>query len=169
MPFAIPFQSIPHPAGLSWQDWVDNLVGINPLLRAAVDPDTPWQMVAERLALFERRVPRPDGFADQPYFKDMPHLILLEMGCHLVDTARFLMGEVETVSATLGRFGPGHPGDDLATLSLRFASGALGLLDMSWCASADTARAEWALNETAVEGTEGLLRLMTDGSLERVT
>ena len=31
---------------------------------------------------------------------------------------------------------------------------------------ADLARAEWALNETVVEGTAGTLRLLTDGSLE---
>jgi D-apiose dehydrogenase len=42
----------------------------------------------------------------------------------------------------------------------------MGLLDMSWCAQADLARAEWALNETVVEGTAGTPRLLTDGSLE---
>ena len=96
----------------------------------------------------------------------MPRLILLEMGCHLVDTARFLIGEVETVSAALGKFGSHSIGEDVATLSLRFAGGCMGLLDMSWCARADHARAEWALNETVVEGTAGSLRLLTDGSLE---
>ncbi len=56
--------------------------------------------------------------------------------------------------------------EDVATLSLRFAGGCLGLLDMSWCAPAEFARAEWALNETVVEGTAGTLRLLADGSLE---
>ncbi len=96
----------------------------------------------------------------------MPRLILLEMGCHLVDAARFLIGEVETVSAALGKFGSPSIGEDVATLSLQFAGGCMGLLDMSWCAPADLARAEWALNETVVEGTAGTLRLLTDGSLE---
>ena len=32
-------------------------------------------------------------------------LILMDMGCHLVDTARYLMGEIQSVSATIGRFG----------------------------------------------------------------
>jgi D-apiose dehydrogenase len=105
------------------------------------------------------------GFADQPYFADMPRLLLFEMGPHLVDTARFLMGEVSAVSATLGTFGPGHAGDDVGQLSLRFESGAVGLLDISWCAPADVSRPEWALNETVVEGTEGAVRLVRDGSL----
>ncbi len=99
----------------------------------------------------------------------MPRLILLEMGCHLVDTARFLIGEVRSVSATLGKFGPYTRGEDVATLSLGFAGGCLGLLDMSWCAPADRARSEWALNETVVEGTAGTLRLLTDGTLEWIS
>ena len=40
------------------------------------------------------------------------------------------------------------------------------MLDMTWCAPPDVARPEWALNETAVEGTAGTLRLRTDGSLD---
>jgi predicted dehydrogenase len=108
---------------------------------------------------------RADGFHDQPYLAERPRLILLEMGCHLVDTARFLLGEVKAVSAVTARFGSGHSGEDVATLTLQFENCALGLLDMSWCAPADQARAEWALNETVVEGTSGSLRLLVDGSL----
>ena len=77
-----------------------------------------------------------------------------------------MIGEVETVSAALGKFGSHSIGEDAATLSLQFAGGCMGLLDMSWCAPADLARAEWALNETVVVGTAGTLRLLTDGSLE---
>jgi predicted dehydrogenase len=112
---------------------------------------------------------RPDGFAEQPYLSEMPRLILLEMGCHLVDVARYLMGEVRTVTATFDRFGPGHPGEDVATVLLRFVGGEMGLLDLSWCAPPDLARPEWALNQTVVEGNAGALRLTADGSLEYVS
>jgi predicted dehydrogenase len=98
----------------------------------------------------------------------MPRLILLEMGCHLIDTARYLLGEVRSVATTVGRFGDGHVGDDLAVVSLQFESGALGLLDMSWCAPPEHARPEWALNDSAIEGTTGMLRVRLDGALEYV-
>jgi predicted dehydrogenase len=137
--------------------------------RAEVDAGAIGRPIRLRIAHRDTRALRPDGFADQPYLAEMPRLVLLEMGCHLVDTARYLMGEARSVSATLGRFGPGHPGEDVATLSLRFDGGALGLLDLSWCAPADLARPEWALNETAVEGTAGTIRLQPDGSLLRIT
>jgi predicted dehydrogenase len=138
-------------------------------LRAEIDAGSIGRPIRLRLAHRDTRALRPDGFADQPYFFEMPRLILLEMGCHLIDTARYLLGEVASVSATLGHFGAGHPGEDLATLSLQFASGALGLLDLTWCASPELARPEWAMNETVVEGTEGMLRLRRDGALERVS
>ncbi len=137
-------------------------------LRAALDAGTIGRPIRLRLVHRDTRALRPGGFADQPYFTTMPHLLLLEMGCHLIDTARYLMGEGESVAATLGRFGDGHVGEDVATLSVRFASGALGLLDMTWCAPPDHARPEWALNETTVEGTTGILRVALDGTLQCV-
>jgi D-apiose dehydrogenase len=138
-------------------------------MRAEIDAGTIGRPVRLRIAHRDTRALRPDGFDDQPYFHTMPRLILLEMGCHLVDTARYLIGEIQTVSATLGKFGRQSIGEDVAMLSLQFAGGCLGLLDMSWCAPADLARAEWALNETVVEGTGGTLRLLTDGSLEWIS
>jgi len=135
-------------------------------LRAEIGAGTIGRPIRLRIAHRDTRALRAEGYDDQPYFRTMPRLILLEMGCHLVDTARFLIGEVETVCAVLGKFGCHSVGEDVATLSLRFAGGCMGLLDMSWCAPADLARAEWALNETVVEGTAGTLRLLTDGALE---
>ncbi len=135
-------------------------------MRSEIDAGAIGRPIRLRLFHADTRALRPDGFADQPFLATQPHMILMEMGCHLVDTARFLLGEVAAVSATIGRFGPEHPGEDLATLSLQFQSGALGLLDMTWCATPSLARPEWALNETVLEGTEATLRLLGDGSLQ---
>lgn len=137
-------------------------------MRAALEAGAVGRPIRLRLAHRDTRALRKDGFADQPYFAGMPRLILLEMGPHLVDTARFLLGEVASISAQLGRFGDGHPGEDVATLLLTFEGGAFGLLDLSWCAPAEAARPEWALNETVVEGDRATLRLKPEGSLERV-
>ena len=119
-----------------------------------------------RLAHRDFRALRPGGFADQPYLARAPRLMLMDMGCHLIDCARFLMGEVASVSAAMGRFGPANAGEDVAMLMLRFESGALALLDFSWCAAPVGARLEWALNESVVEGSAGTIRLLEGGSLE---
>jgi predicted dehydrogenase len=134
-------------------------------LRAEIDAGTVGRPTRLRIAHRDTRALRPDGFASQPFLMTMPRLILMEMGCHLVDTARYLIGEIQTVSATLGRFGGRTRGEDVAMLSVYFAGGALGLLDMSWCTPPEVARPEWALNETVVEGNAGALRLQPDGSL----
>jgi predicted dehydrogenase len=89
-----------------------------PALRAAIEAGDNGRPIRLRLSHRDTRALRPDGFNDQPFFREMPRLILFEMGCHLIDTARFLLGEVATVFATLGRFGSGHVGEDMTTLSL---------------------------------------------------
>lgn len=135
-------------------------------LRAEIDAGTVGRPTRLRISHHDTRAIRPGGFAEQPYFESMPRLILMDMGCHLIDTSRYLFGEVASVAATLGRFGPGHPGEDVASLALRFEGGAIGLLDISWCTPPERSRPEWALNPTVVEGTEGALRLRLDGALD---
>jgi len=98
-------------------------------LRAEISAGTIGRPIRLRIAHRDTRALRVEGYDDQPYFRTMPRLILLD----------------------------------------RFAGGCLGLLDMSWCAPAELARAEWALNETVVEGTAGTLRLLTDGSLDWIS
>ena len=94
-------------------------------LRAEISAGTIGRPIRLRIAHRDTRALREGGYDDQPYFRTMPRLILLEMGCHLVDTARFLIGEVETVSAALGKFGSHSIGEDVATFSLQFAGGCL--------------------------------------------
>ncbi len=140
----------------------------NRALRDEIQRGTIGRPVRLRIVHRDTRALRPDGFSDQPFLAALPRLILMEMGCHLLDTARFLLGDLRSLFATIGRFGEGHPGEDVAMLQLVFQDGTLGLLDMTWCATADLARPEWALNETVVEGTSGALKVERDGSLLRV-
>jgi predicted dehydrogenase len=139
-------------------------------MRLEIDAGAIGRPIRLRIAHREPRALCPDGFALQPYQATMPRLILLDMGCHLVDTARYLIGEIQTVTASTGRFGRNNFGEDVAMIAVYFAGGSLGLLDMSWCAAVpDLARPEWALNETVAEGSAGTLRLLADGSLEIIS
>jgi predicted dehydrogenase len=135
-------------------------------LRGEIEAGAVGRPIRLRIAHHDTRALRADGAAQQPYLGTMRRLILIDVGCHLVDAARYLMGEIEAVSASIGRFGRWTVGEDVAMLSLSFAGGALGWLDMSWCTPPMGGRPEWALNPTVVEGTEGTLRVLADGSLE---
>ncbi len=136
------------------------------VLRSEIAEGRVGRPIRLRIMHHDTRALRPDGLVNQPYLARMPRLILMDVGCHLVDTARSLFGEVRTVAATTARFGLETMGEDVAMLALTFANGALGWLDLTWCAVPEGSRPEWALNPTVVEGTEGTIRLRTDGSLE---
>jgi predicted dehydrogenase len=63
--------------------------------------------------------------------------VLLDMGCHGVEVARWLLGKppVVSVHARTGTFKHRDAGvEDHALLSLRFAGGELALIDASWAA-----------------------------------
>jgi predicted dehydrogenase len=48
---------------------------------------------------------------------------LMDVGVHCIDTLRFILGEVETVTAQVATLAFNYPVDDTATLLLRFRSG----------------------------------------------
>src|SRR5437867_4097048 len=71
---------------------------------------TPFRLC---LGMHDQRCLKPDGLADQPYFFDMPRLILYEIGPHAIDFARFLFGEPERVFAVTKHSGA-QRGEDQA-------------------------------------------------------
>jgi predicted dehydrogenase len=52
-----------------------------------------------------------------------------DLGAHIIDLARFLVGEIETVSASVRTYVPGHEVDDAFTASIELAGGAIGTLE----------------------------------------
>lgn len=121
-------------------------------------------------ARFEDRkrtsLPRP-RFSKQPYFQEMPRLVVYEMGVHYLDTARYLFGEATTVYARLQRVSPHIAGEDRALIVSSF--GDLDcLLDMSWCSVSEPfAQVSWC--KAHVEGTRGTAILGRDGVLSLYT
>lgn len=75
---------------------------------------------------------------------------LLDNGCHLFDLARHLAGPVAEVFARTATLGYDIEVEDTATVSLRFASGALGVVETSWTSTG------WDQGFT-VNGTTGSL------------
>ena len=48
----------------------------------------------------------------QPYFQKMPRFLVFETAIHFIDTFRYLMGEVEAITARLRRINPVILGED---------------------------------------------------------
>ncbi|MBB5222349.1 putative dehydrogenase [Amaricoccus macauensis] len=114
------------------------------------------------------RHPEPWSLARQPFFRQMPRLLVLESMIHQIDVARFLLGaEPTAVVAMLRRVSPDVVGEDLASLMLRFPS-AHAVLERSY-ATLGEADPPAVSEELRVEGTGGLLRVLRDGTTEIVT
>ena len=52
-----------------------------------------------------------------------------DLGAHIVDLARYLVGEIETVSAAVRTFVPGHEVDDAFVATVELEGGAIGTLE----------------------------------------
>jgi len=102
-------------------------------------------------------------YASQPYFAEMPLLLVHETLVHLLDTFRFLGGELASVYCTNRRINPVLAGEDLSLILVTFKSGVPGLIDANRISG--PVPAPVAMNTLAVEGNLGLVQLSADGRL----
>lgn len=106
----------------------------------------------------------PRAYLDrQPYFQEMPRLLIHETGVHWIDTFRFLMGDPVGIYADLRKMNPVIAGEDAGYMIMDYADGKRAILDgnrnLDHCA--DNHRT--TLGECIVEGTKGTLFLNGDG------
>jgi predicted dehydrogenase len=73
-----------------------------------------------------------DVYRDQPYLADDERFILADMGVHMLDLARFFLGEAERVYCQTQRINARIRGEDVATVMLRMQSGATCLGELSY-------------------------------------
>ncbi|TDT14894.1 putative dehydrogenase [Ilumatobacter fluminis] len=111
---------------------------------------------------------QPDAYVErQPYFRFMPRLLLHETGIHLVDTFRFLLGEVETVHAITHRRNAAIAGEDEAIVVLEFVDGATAVLDASRYNEPDagTPDPRYTFGTARIDAERGHFQLPGDGQV----
>jgi predicted dehydrogenase len=101
----------------------------------------------------------------QPYFREMPRLLIFETGVHFVDTFRYVAGEIDGVYASLRRLNPNIAGEDAATVMFDFDSGATGVWDGNRFNEPTSTDARFTFGEALVEGNGGTIRLYGTGRL----
>jgi kynurenine formamidase/predicted dehydrogenase len=107
-----------------------------------------------------------DAYLDrQPYFRQMPRLLVHETGVHFIDTFRFLAGEIEEVHAVLRRLNPVIQGEDAGLLTFRFANGAVGVWDANRYNECNDPDPRYTFGTFLVEGDGGSIRLYLDGRI----
>ncbi|NNG05046.1 MAG: Gfo/Idh/MocA family oxidoreductase [Inquilinus sp.] len=103
--------------------------------------------------------------ARQPYFRTMPRFLVHETAIHLIDTFRYLLGEVGSVYADLRRLNPVIAGEDAGQILLAFGGGARGLIDGNRLVDHVAQDRRRTMGEMLLEGSEAVLRLDGDGRL----
>jgi len=70
----------------------------------------------------------PFALERQPFFAHMPRFIILELLIHHLDTARFLVGDMDVISTQTLRVSRDVIGEDVAHISLKAKNGAIGMV-----------------------------------------
>ncbi|MBZ9821288.1 Gfo/Idh/MocA family protein [Mesorhizobium sp. CA4] len=98
-----------------------------------------------------------DVFSGQPYLATGKRFIIEDLGIHILDIARFLLGDVSSLTARTARINSSIAGEDVATILMDHESGATSVVDCSYA----TKLATEPFPETLVEldGSEGTIRL----------
>jgi D-apiose dehydrogenase len=108
----------------------------------------------------------PRAYLDrQPYFQEMPRFLIHETAIHLIDTFRFLLGEMSGVFARLRRLNPQIKGEDAGLVLFDFASGAAGLFDGNRLVDFTADNPRLTMGEMRLEGSDATLRLDGFGRL----
>lgn len=109
----------------------------------------------------------PEPYGVQPYFRQMPRLLVYETAVHFLDTFRYLVGEIDEVYCRTARVNPVIAGEDLALIQVSFAGGANGLVDANRIAGPMPPPP--AFGELVLEGDRGVARIDPQGAVYLTT
>jgi len=99
-------------------------------------------------------------FDNQPFLKELEQFILTDMGSHILDVARFLFGEAESLCCQTHRVHPDIRGEDVATVMMRMGGGITVLCEISYASRTEHER--FPETYITVEGDKGSLALGPD-------
>ncbi len=98
-----------------------------------------------------------DPSIDQPYLAEDPRFILYDVGVHILDLVRFLLGEAVQLTCQTQRVNPRIRGEDVATVLLKMASGATCVVELSYASK--TTFDPFPQTLAHLEGTQGRAEL----------
>lgn len=75
---------------------------------------------------------RYDVYANQPYLAETPDFAIMDVGLHLFDLARFLLGDVASIACQTQRRNPRVRGEDAFAALLRHVNGAVTNVECSF-------------------------------------
>lgn len=129
--------------------WQTPVLAVRDVLQSGVIGRPFWGRVSFRSGY--------DVIAGQPYLATGKRFIIEDLGVHVLDTARFLFGEVSRLTASIATVNPNIAGEDVATMLLVHAGGVTSTVDCSY--SSRRARELFPEVLIDIEGSEGSVQL----------
>ena len=108
----------------------------------------------------------PRAYLDrQPYFQKMKRFMVHETGVHYIDVFRYLFGSPNAVYADLRQVNPVIVGEDAGFVVFDHPNSVRAVLDANRNLDHAAENLRCTMGEALVEGTQGSLTLMGDGSV----
>jgi predicted dehydrogenase len=106
-------------------------------------------------------------FENQPFLAELEQFILTDIGSHILDVSRFLMGDAKFLYCQTKRVNPRIKGEDVANVLMEMKSGAHCIAEMSYASRLE----QEVFPQTLVlmEGTKGSVKLDPDFILKVTT
>jgi predicted dehydrogenase len=98
-----------------------------------------------------------DVYSGQPYLAKVRRFIVDDLGVHVLDVARYLFGDVASLTARTARVNPDIAGEDTATILLDHENGVTSVVDCSYSSKRPVEQFPETVLE--IDGTEGSVRL----------
>jgi predicted dehydrogenase len=126
---------------------------IGELLRDGVIGEPSWARISFRTGY--------DIYKGQPYLLTEERFVIIDLGVHVLDLARFYLGEAKHVSAQTQRRNPRVRGEDTATMLIEHESGAVSTVECTY----EARRLPDAFPDTVIEieGPRGAIVLKAGG------
>ncbi len=100
-------------------------------------------------------------FINQPFLRELEQFILTDLGTHILDVARFLCGEAQSLYCQTQRIHKDIKGEDVATVMMRMGGQTTMLVEMAYAENA-LERERFPETFAFVEGDKGSVELAPD-------
>ena len=135
-------------------------------IKARMDEGTLGQVLQVTFQLRPGDGQGPDAYLDrQPYFQKMERFLVHETAVHWIDTFRYLLGAPKRVFADLRQMNPVIAGEDAGIILFDQGDGTRAVFDGNRLLDHAAENTRCTMGVALVEGTEGSLTLLGDGSL----
>lgn len=106
-------------------------------------------------------------FENQPSLKDLEQFIIADVGSHILDVVRFILGEVRSLYCRIKSVNPGIRGEDVANMLLEMRSGVHCMVEMSYASRLE--KEVFPQTLVQLEGERGTISLEADFAIKVTT